>query len=84
MYIVTMTFKIWNEDIMNKMKFELKDVVSFEYKDKRYVGTILIKDFGGAYKYSNVHCYDVLIVEENLVVKHVREFELTLIAKNKD
>lgn len=67
---------------MNEMKFDLKDIVSFEDKGKQYIGTIVVKDFGGAYRHSNVHCYDVL-VEENLVVKHIREFELTLIAKNR-
>lgn len=49
---------------MDKKRFEINDIVSFEDKGKQYIGTIVIKDFGGSYRYSNVHCYDVIIVEK--------------------
>lgn len=68
---------------MEKMKFELNDIVSFVHNSKTYVGRIVIRDFGGAYKYTNIHCYDVFIIEENFLLKHIREFELTLVKKYK-
>ncbi|MDU1847135.1 MAG: hypothetical protein E6778_16500 [Niallia nealsonii] len=66
-----------------EMKYNLKDIVSFEFKNEKLVGKIEIRDFGGSFEH-DYHSYDVYVEEDNCLYKHIKESDLTLIERYKD
>lgn len=67
---------------MNEMAYELNDYVEFKDKGKDITGYIASKDFnGGGICEGIMHSYDIYSEIEDILIKHVPESELFLLAK---
>lgn len=70
----------------NEMLFEVNDYVEVSYNGITYIGYVAVRDYGGGgINYGKTHAYDVVLLEfekSELLLKHVSESDLTLLAKN--
>lgn len=70
----------------NEMLFEVNDYVEVSYNGITYIGYVAVRDYsGGGINYGKTHSYDVVLLEfekSELLLKHVSESDLTLLAKN--
>lgn len=69
----------------NEMLFEVNDYVEVSYNGITYIGYVAVRDYGGGINYGKTHSYDVILLEfekSELLLKHVSESDLTLLAKN--
>ncbi|MFZ4854512.1 HD domain-containing protein [Enterococcus entomosocium] len=67
---------------MKDMAYELNDYVEFKDKGKDIIGYVAIKDFnGGGICEGIMHSYDIYSEIEDILIKHVPESELFLLAK---
>lgn len=72
---------ISKRSIVNPPKYNYGDRVSFETKGKTVTGTIEIIDPYGTFEQDEEPSYDIMVKEENCLYKHVRESEVTFVAK---
>lgn len=70
----------------NEMLFEVNDYVEVSYNGSTHIGYVAVRDYGGGgINYGKTHSYDVVLLEfekSELLLKHVPESDLTLLAKN--
>lgn len=56
-----------------KPKFKLNDTVSFKLGDSEYMGYIYVVDRWGTFEDPSDVSYDVMVVDENCLYKHIPE-----------
>lgn len=70
----------------SEMLFELNDYIEVSYRGSTYIGYVLMRDYGGGgINYGSNHSYDLILFEfegSELLLKHMPESELTLLAKD--
>ncbi|MBU4643150.1 hypothetical protein [Bacillus toyonensis] len=57
------------------MKFNLGDIVVFDFQGEMLTGEIEIRDFGGSLEH-DYHSYDIVVEERNMLYKHIPERDI--------
>ena len=59
--------------MLGKPKHKYEDKVSFEFNGQIKIGVVYIVDAWGTFEQNEEPSYDILVEEENMLYKHVRE-----------
>ena len=59
--------------MLGKPKFKRGDVVYFTVRDERKCGTVFGVDPYGTFEQNEEPSYDLFVVDENCLYKHIRE-----------
>jgi hypothetical protein len=60
------------------MKFSVGDIVEFKFEGNWKKGIVVICDFGGSLEH-DYHSYDIEISEENMLYKHIPEYDTRMV-----